>query len=374
MSERIYLSLIYFATLGSIVYIQYLIPNISRKNIFLGVKIPATKLLDEQILNIKRRYQITTLVIGIPLLIIGVILIYFFYDSISFILALPFIYLVAMFLIYLKYNKEVKLLKETENWIEFSKNKRIVSTNLISEKENIPNIFKWATIPFLIFIVNVLITSYMYPQLPDSIPTHWDFAGNVDSYATKTLITAFGLPATQLFMIVVIYFSYYSIVKSRHEIDEKNREISIEKNRIFKSAWSSFMYWTLVIIQIIFTFLNLAVLGIIDNSPILSTILLVITLGAVGFSIYLYKKLGQGGERIIINVDEELSDNYLLDDDKYWKLGNTIYYNKDDPALFLEKRVGVGWTINAGRPLGMAIYIVLVVSLIGAFIAILMEV
>ncbi|MBY6204160.1 DUF5808 domain-containing protein [Halomonas denitrificans] len=35
--------------------------------------------------------------------------------------------------------------------------------------------------------------------------------------------------------------------------------------------------------------------------------------------------------------------------DAAWKLG-LIYYNPDDPALWLEKRFGVGYTLNFGRP------------------------
>jgi uncharacterized membrane protein len=33
------------------------------------------------------------------------------------------------------------------------------------------------------------------------------------------------------------------------------------------------------------------------------------------------------------------------DDDRYWK-GGLFYYNPDDPAFLIEKRFGVGWTVN----------------------------
>ncbi|HTV05255.1 MAG TPA: DUF5808 domain-containing protein [Acidobacteriaceae bacterium] len=35
--------------------------------------------------------------------------------------------------------------------------------------------------------------------------------------------------------------------------------------------------------------------------------------------------------------------------DRYWK-GGFIYYNPGDPALMVPKRLGVGYTINFGRP------------------------
>jgi len=35
--------------------------------------------------------------------------------------------------------------------------------------------------------------------------------------------------------------------------------------------------------------------------------------------------------------------------DRAWKLG-LVYFNRDDPALFVEKRFGVGYTVNFARP------------------------
>jgi uncharacterized membrane protein len=40
----------------------------------------------------------------------------------------------------------------------------------------------------------------------------------------------------------------------------------------------------------------------------------------------------------------------LSADERYWKAGGT-YYNPGDPALFVDKRYGVGWTLNMARPL-----------------------
>ncbi|HEV2425190.1 MAG TPA: DUF5808 domain-containing protein [Terriglobia bacterium] len=54
--------------------------------------------------------------------------------------------------------------------------------------------------------------------------------------------------------------------------------------------------------------------------------------------------------------------------DRYWK-GGLIYVNPDDPALFIEKRFGVGYTVNFGRPaswviLGLIILVPVIVGLV----------
>lgn len=51
------------------------------------------------------------------------------------------------------------------------------------------------------------------------------------------------------------------------------------------------------------------------------------------------------------------------DDDDKWIFG-LIYYNKEDPRVNVEKRFGIGYTVNAGTPAGMAIYIGTVIVLI----------
>jgi uncharacterized membrane protein len=52
--------------------------------------------------------------------------------------------------------------------------------------------------------------------------------------------------------------------------------------------------------------------------------------------------------------------NVNVDDDRSWKLGQ-FYFNPADPALFVEKRFGIGYTCNFGRPAAWV--------LIGAFVA-----
>src|SRR5699024_8557051 len=79
------------------------------------------------------------------------------------------------------------------------------------------------------------------------------------------------------------------------------------------------------------------------------------TIGAIALAV----TTGQGGSRVKLTNEttEEVIDQ---DDDRYWKLGQ-FYYNKADPALFLEKRFGIGWTINWARPLAWISLIVLMV-------------
>src|SRR5699024_12602198 len=60
-------------------------------------------------------------------------------------------------------------------------------------------------------------------------------------------------------------------------------------------------------------------------------------------------KVGRGGSRDKIQEDIE-RDVIERDDDEHWKFG-IFYFTPQDPALFVEKRFGIGWTNNFARPL-----------------------
>ena len=89
----------------------------------------------------------------------------------------------------------------------------------------------------------------------------------------------------------------------------------------------------------------------------------IILLTTIIFTVVSYK-IGQGGKNIKINKEDK---EIYRDDDKNWILGN-FYYNKKDPSIFIEKRVGIGWDVNLGNPIGLIIMILPLVLLIAVII------
>jgi uncharacterized membrane protein len=73
------------------------------------------------------------------------------------------------------------------------------------------------------------------------------------------------------------------------------------------------------------------------------------------------------------SADRGHTEAVFRDDDRYW-YGGVFYHNPDDPALFVPKRFGLGWTMNFGHPraklvlLGMLLLVLLpplVVAILG---------
>lgn len=104
------------------------------------------------------------------------------------------------------------------------------------------------------------------------------------------------------------------------------------------------------------------------NNTLLITAFMAVTLFITAGAFVLTLTTGQGVSRIQV-VNGKGGKKINRDDDRYWKLG-TFYINPDDPALFVEKRFGSGWTNNFARPFSWVLLIapILIVLLITMFI------
>jgi uncharacterized membrane protein len=74
-------------------------------------------------------------------------------------------------------------------------------------------------------------------------------------------------------------------------------------------------------------------------------------------------RFGQGGTRLAGSAAAASGAVAPVGDrtpDKYWKLG-LFYINRSDPALFVEKRFGIGYTLNFGHP-GVWIFLVVLLA------------
>jgi uncharacterized membrane protein len=63
------------------------------------------------------------------------------------------------------------------------------------------------------------------------------------------------------------------------------------------------------------------------------------------------------------SADRWRTDAVFRDDDRYW-YGGFFYNNPDDPAIFVPKRFGLGWTLNFGHPRSKLVLIGLLVGML----------
>jgi len=70
---------------------------------------------------------------------------------------------------------------------------------------------------------------------------------------------------------------------------------------------------------------------------------------------------GQGGSRLPVTEDGTVEPGPTGDgtDDRYWK-GGLVYFNPADPSLLVEKRFGIGYTLNFGNSWSWVIILALI--------------
>ena len=88
------------------------------------------------------------------------------------------------------------------------------------------------------------------------------------------------------------------------------------------------------------------------HQGLISLGLLPLTLVFVLVVIVVLARLGQGGSRLALAQASSTSSGVPVGDrtlDRYWKLG-VFYFNPDDAAIFVEKRFGLGYSLNFARP------------------------
>jgi hypothetical protein len=82
-------------------------------------------------------------------------------------------------------------------------------------------------------------------------------------------------------------------------------------------------------------------------SPRIEVMLLPLMLFNLGAAFWMFR-VGQGGQRAATARTREDTHGDATPDEA-WKIGGLFYFNPKDPALWVEKRIGFGYTLNMGN-------------------------
>lgn len=323
-------------------------PYLTRRTISFGVSITEDNFHHLKLITMRKRYVLWSCCSGF-LLTAVIWAITMSTDALDFgmmtlILALG---LVAIhFAIYLIFHLKMKKLKTALSSNEsFS---RIVAIDTSFRSRKITYSAYWYILHAMIAALSFVFAISYYDQIPDTLTLQYDFKGNPTTIVSKSYQAVFMTNAIQFVLIVLFVCIHYVIVKSKQQIDSTQPEYSLQQNIMFRRRWSLF--------AILFGLLTVILLSVIQWAIILSfsyavmgtVVISFITLMTIGIFITVFST-GQGGSRI--KVSTKTTGQIPMDDDKYWKLGE-FYFNKNDPSLFVEKRNGIGWTLNYARPVG----------------------
>lgn len=356
-----------FLFISLAIFIPVIIPTVfipywTRKTESFGVTIPENIYYTDAIKKLRKQYAILTTIVA---LILFIALLFFGVDATEATMGILLTtvilgYLALGFLIYLFFHQKMKNLKQASDWQAGKSERLFVSMSFHKEKLTYSNL--WFLLSFVLAIVVIFFTFNNYHLLPDQIPMQYSFSGEVTNWAEKSYRSALLFPVMILYMTLLFIFINTVIARAKLQIDSESPETSLKQNVTFRRRWSLFMIITGTALNLLFAFSQFTLFYDV-NPTVLMVVIISFTVLLIGGAIYLSITTGQGGSRVKHGTVTHNGKAVNRDEDKYWKLG-VFYFNPGDPALFLEKRFGVGWTINFGRPLAWFIFILIIASAI----------
>ncbi len=323
-------------------------PYFTRKTESFGVTIPEEMFDNKDVKKVRRFHRNGVIISGLLLLLPFVFISIRFPMSLNILTGFLILFeLIVFFSFYLNgHFKMKKLKKSTDDKKEF------IIAPLKEERISSPFGF---ILYFVIMIITIAIGFSFYDKMPSEITLRWDINFKPSFVVKKSYFLVLFPVIMQIILSMIFILVYYIIRKARFEIDPSKPEESMERSRIFKESWANFTIISGFLMLFIFFLMELSF--IIEFSPIfLISLVIGITSIIIGMSIYLSVKVGQGGSRLKIGKGKGDEKLISRDADRYWKLG-VFYFNPHDPAVFVEKRFGIGWTCNWARPLSWLILI-----------------
>ncbi len=265
---------------------------------------------------------------------------------------------------FLRQRAKVLAIKQAAGWSERTVS-RIAVALTPDHVAKLPSAW-WSLVFWGVAAVAAGVTIAYYPGLPTQIPMHYNLVGEVDRYAAKSPLNAGFMVGTMIFLALLFTFVLIIIRKSRVTIATDNQEESLRRVAAFRRGWSIFTILMATVLQVEFLLMQLMIIGIIPQTGMMYVTLAPLVFIFAGV-IWMTIHYGQGGSRLKMASHKDSEILSVRDDDRYWKLGS-FYYNPDDPALFVEKRFGIGWTSNFARPFTWVLIGILIAAVVGTLI------
>jgi len=213
---------------------------------------------------------------------------------------------------------------------------------------------RWLIPAVAVIAATVIVGVIRYPDLPARLTI--GFAGNGPGSGhsrgtPKSVVSAFGIVVGQLYVTLLWTGLMVLVYRSRPDIEASDPAASTRRYRRFLAACTRAVLTLLALVNLSLLLAALRTWQVYRLSGFGSA--LPVLPFAVGLLIFATTavRTGQGGFRLSAGrAGYGPAAGTDRDDDRYWKAG-LIYLNRDDPAILVGARFGVGWTFNVANPM-----------------------
>ena len=207
------------------------------------------------------------------------------------------------------------------------------TTSLASKSIAIPMLAIAAA--FLPLIADALWLRLHWSSIPTRFPQHWNAAGKVDGWGTRSIASVYGPLIVGAILLLLFVSTAYFMSKASGP-QARLRRLALAPMTAL--AW---------LITGMFCLIGLLPLrqNISIHSILTISILHLLATFAIAFWLLWRSNMRQANTA---------AEPYDSTPDAAWHAGGLIYFNPADAAVLVPKRFGWGWTLNFARPVAWA--------------------
>ena len=346
--------------------IQCLAPAITRPTVPFGVRVPPERVGAPVIRHERRAYYARTAAIGACCIVVAVLL----RDRGSWWLGRIILLaeIAADLSCYVIARHRIAAVKHAEDW--YAGHRQVVATDT-SWRTDPPRFpVRWLMPALAVIAVTVIIGAVRYPDLPARLT-----AGLGRHQVPKSPVSVFAVTVGQLYVTVLWTGLLLIVYRSRPDVEAADLAASTRRYRRYLAALTRAVLTLLALVNLTLLLETLGKWQVYRLSGIGLVLPLLPFAAGLLILFAVAARTGQAGSRLPPgpgrpgprrpspgrpspgrpspgrpSPGDHGPAGIDRDDDRFWKAG-LIYVNRDDPAIMVGARFGVGWTFNLANPM-----------------------
>ncbi|GAA5013475.1 DUF1648 domain-containing protein [Actinopolymorpha pittospori] len=333
-----------------VLLLAWSLPALIRPTLQFGVRIPPGHVHDPVIVEQRRTYRRWVLLVGGGLLVASVV--------VSAVVASPVVGVAPMLVAvlaplpaYVRAHRAIRAAKDRENWYAGLRQRVAADTSLRTSPPRFP--WLWGLPAVLVIVVTLVAGIVRYPHLPSTLITHFAVDGTPDQQVRTSVGSALAFVIVQVALTLLVAGLMVLSFRARPDIDAAAPVTTARQHRGYVVRTTKGL---LLLVACVDGSILAGAWQIWDGSRRLSvlSVILPIVLGVVILLAFTIRS-GQAGSRLVVDGAPEQDTGVVQrDDDGLWRLG-AVYVNREDSAVFVPKRFGIGWTLNLGNPWSLVV-------------------
>ncbi|MFF2244374.1 DUF1648 domain-containing protein [Arthrobacter sp. NPDC058130] len=339
MSVAIVLSLV---LVGLVLLLALVLPSVTSPTVPFGVRVPARRVGEPAVVGQARIYRWRVLIGGFVVGGAGVGLFAVTADPLLLplsVLVLDGVWYGCFFLAH----QEIRAAKTAVDWYKGLHQGIAVGTELRTDPPRFP--WLWLASAVTITAATVLIGVLSYPSMPETLVVHYGANGVPNRVVTKSVGAAFSLVFVQIGITALLAGMAAAIIRSRPDLDPAHPAGSVRWSRHYISLGAKALLGLVAMIDV-------GMLGsslLMWTGTVTSWSPLVVALPILAAVVVTVVILARNNR----DPDGSEADTGLThrDDDTYWR-GGLFYINREDHALLVPRRFGIGMDPELRQPQG----------------------